>query len=254
MLQLFKGNSLDVMKSIPDASIDSIITDPPYGTTACKWDSVIPFDLMWEQLNRIIKPNGAIVLFGSEPFSSALRISNIKNYKYDWIWNKSKVGNIFNCKNAPQKDYENICVFSFGNIANGSNLMMCYNPQGLLEINKVRKNKSKGRDGKTIGLRPSRLDNSEYKQKHTNYPRQILKFNNEQGLHPTQKPVALIEYLIKTYTNENETVLDFTMGSGTTGVACKNLDRKFIGIEMDDKYFELAKNRIENHVVIKELF
>ena len=287
-IDLRLGNCLELMKDIPDGSIEAIITDPPYGTTACKWDSVIPFNKhikiknktyylddyilleikegnlykdivshfndncelgMWEQLNRIIKPNGAIVLFGSEPFSSALRMSNIKNYKYDWIWEKSKVGNIFNCKNAPQKNYETISVFSFGNIANGSKIRMEYNPQGLKEINKERSNASKGRDGKTIGIRPSRMDNSTYIQTKTNYPKQILKFNNEQGKHPTQKPVGLMEYLIKTYTNENETVLDFTMGSGTTLVACQNTNRNGIGIEMDENYFKIAQNRVKGNKI-----
>ena len=199
---------------------------------------------MWEQLNRIIKPNGAIVLFGSEPFSSALRMSNIKNYKYDWIWEKSKVGNVFNCKNAPQKNFENIMIFSNGTIANGSHKKMPYFPQGLIDVNITKKNKRKGSDVGTIANRPSRKNGSEYIQTKTNYPRQIIKFNNEQGLHPTQKPTTLMEYLIKTYTNENETVLDFTMGSGSTGVACVNTNRNFIGIEMDENYFEIAEKRI----------
>lgn len=252
MLQLFKGNCLEVMKSIPDASIDAIITDPPYGTTACKWDSVIPFDLMWEQLNRIIKPNGAIVLFGSEPFSSALRMSNIKNYKYDWIWDKVSATNFVHAKNKPMKQHETISVFSLGTTVHKlqSKNRMQYNPQGLIEINKI--NKKTINSQVSFSKRPSHKES--FISTHTNYPKSILKFIRDKGLHPTQKPVELIEYLIKTYTNENETVLDFTMGSGTTGVACKNLNRKFIGIEMDDKYFEVAKNRIENHVVVKELF
>jgi DNA modification methylase len=227
-MQLFNGDCLEVMKSIPDASIDAIITDPPYGTTACKWDSVIPFDLMWEQLNRIIKPNGAIVLFGSEPFSSALRMSNIKNYKYDWIWEKSNVMGFLNAKKRPLKEIENICIFN----------SKIYYPQGLLK-NKKSKNR-RGKQTEVTGKYNS-INFSEF----TNYPKTIQKYKNERGLHPTQKPVALIEYLIKTYTNENDMVLDFTMGSGTTGVACKNLNRKFIGIELDKNYFEIAKKRIE---------
>jgi len=245
MINLMNGDCLELMKTIPDGSVDMILTDPPYGTTACKWDSVIDFDLMWLQLKRIIKPNGAIVLFGSEPFSSALRMSNIKQYKYDWVWEKSKVGNVFNCKNAPQKNFENIMIFSNGTIANGSNKKMPYFPQGLIDVSITKKNQRKVSDVGTIANRPSRKNGSEYTQTKTNYPRQIIKFNNEQGLHPTQKPVALLEYLIKTYTQEGETVLDFTMGSGSTGVACKNTNRSFIGIEKVPEYFEIAQDRIK---------
>lgn len=244
MIDLMQGDCLELMKTIPDGSVDLVLTDPPYGTTACKWDSVIDFDLMWEQLKRIIKPNGAIVLFGSEPFSSLLRCSNLKMFKYDWAWEKSKVGNIFNCKNAPQKNFENIMVFSNGTIANGSNKKMPYFPQGLIDVNIAKKNQRKVGGVGTIANRPSRKNGSEYVQTKTNYPRQILKFSNEQGFHPTQKPVPLLEYMIKTYTQENETVLDFTMGSGSTGVACKNTNRSFIGIELDEKYFNIAKQRI----------
>jgi len=244
MINLMNGDCLDLMKNIPDGSVDMILTDPPYGTTACKWDSVIDFDLMWLQLKRIIKPNGAIVLFGSEPFSSALRMSNIKQYKYDWVWEKSKVGNVFNCKNAPQKNFENIMIFSNGTIANGSNKKMPYFPQGLIDVSITKKNQRKVSDVGTIANRPSRKNGSEYTQTKTNYPRQIIKFNNEQGLHPTQKPVALLEYLIKTYTQEGETVLDFTMGSGSTLVAAKNTNRHAIGIELDETYFKIAQERI----------
>jgi site-specific DNA-methyltransferase (adenine-specific) len=233
MIKLIKGECLEVMKSIPDVSIDAIITDPPYGTTACKWDSVIDFELMWEQLNRIIKTNGAIVLFGSEPFSSALRMSNIKNYKYDWIWNKKKAGNFRAVKSMPLMDYEKISVFNH----NREN----YNPQ--MTIGKERKK------GGYFSKHEQAL-NSGTKVKVNNlyYPKGIVEFskanNKDSKLHPTQKPILLMEYLIKTYTNENETVLDFTMGSGSTGVACINTNRNFIGIEMGNKYFEIAKERI----------
>ena len=242
---LILGNCLEVMKSIPDNSIDAIITDPPYGTTACKWDSVIPFDLMWEQLNRIIKPNGAIVLFGSEPFSSALRMSNIKNYKYDWIWEKARPSNFALAKKTPMKYHEIISVFN----------SKTYYPI-MTKGNKVRK---KGTNkGAVIYGGISGLGNPEYlKKEYINfYPKSIQKFSNSnyQSIHPTQKPVELMEYLIKTYTNENETVLDFTMGSGTTGVACKNTNRNFIGIEMDKKYFEIAESRIKNHTIQQILF
>ena len=239
MIQLFNGDCLEVMKSIPDSSIDAIITDPPYGTTACKWDSVISFDLMWEQLNRIIKPNGAIVLFGSEPFSSALRMSNIKNYKYDWKWLKSRTTGFQMARKRPMKDYEDVLVFY--------NKQPIYNNTELIKLEKPIKSwRKNGKGGNGLNEVKTQIDR---KQEYTNFNRQTLKFNNEHNVgknkHPTQKPVALMEYLIKTYTNENETVLDFTMGSGTTGVACKNLNRNFIGIEMDKDYFEIAKKRIE---------
>lgn len=225
MIKLMQGDCLELLKTIPDGSVDLILTDPPYGTTACKWDSVIPFEPMWAELKRIIKPNGAIVLFGSEPFSSALRMSNIKQYKYDWVWKKRAV-NFLNAKKQPLREVENILVFN----------SLVYNPQGLIYSPKVNKRSNSTETNGAHGL--SNL--SEY----TNYPKNILEFKNERGLHPTQKPVALLEYLIKTYTQENETVLDFTMGSGSTGVAAKNLNRSFIGIELDEKYFQIAKERI----------
>jgi len=236
MIDLRRGDCLEIMKTLPAASIDAIITDPPYGTTACKWDSVIPFELMWEQLNRIIKPNGAIVLFGAEPFSSLLRCSNLKIYKYDWIWDKvnKKVG-YGNAKRQPLRSVENISVFY--------KKQCTYNP--IMGVGKPYKSKSGGNTKiyEKGGLKSIVTDN-----KGTRYPHSIISIKGdlkkEMGLHPTQKPVALMEYLIKTYTNENETVLDFTMGSGSTGVAAKNLNRNFIGIEQDEKYFEIAKERI----------
>jgi DNA modification methylase len=248
MIQLFKGNCLELMKNIESGSVDAIITDPPYGTTACKWDSVIDFGLMWEQLNRIIKPNGAIVLFGSEPFSSALRMSNIKNYKYDWVWEKTSGSNFATLKHQPWKMHENVLIFNAKNV---------YYPQKYtVNENKIDKRKNinnpiSNKDG-VYGT----ITRTRKKDDGTRYPKSILKIKNpnNNSLHPTQKPVALIEYLIKTYTNENETVLDFTMGSGTSGVACLNTNRKFIGIEMDDKYFEIAKTRIETHSPQTKLF
>jgi len=240
MIQLFKGDCLELMKSIPDGSIDAIITDPPYGTTACKWDSVIPFDLMWEQLNRIIKPNGAIVLFGSEPFSSALRMSNIKNYKYDWIWEKTTKTNHLNAKKQPLRRSEIISVFY--------RKQPTYNPQGLIEaeVSNFRPNHFKYRKGEKVYGEQKEHNN---KSNYINYPDNILIFANpnNNSLHPTQKPIELMEYLIKTYTNKNETVLDFTMGSGSTMVACQNTNRNGIGIEQDDKYFEIAKQRIKQN-------
>lgn len=239
-MRLWHGDCLELMREIPDNSIDMVLTDPPYGTTACKWDTVIDFDLMWEQLKRITKDNGAICLFGAEPFSSALRSSNFELYKYDWYWLKSHTPDYTQAKRKPQNYIENICVFAKTNIGK-----ITYKPQGLIEVNrktsttKTKKGLVKTGKSKT------------YISKYTNYPKTILKYPNSfkwgvNKFHETQKPVALLEYLIKTYTLENETVLDFTMGSGSTGVACKNLNRDFIGIEKDDNYFNIAKERITN--------
>ena len=240
-IDLYKGDCLHIMDELitNGVVVDAIICDPPYGTTACKWDSVIPFDEMWERLNKLIKPNGAIVLFGSEPFSSALRMSNIKNYKYELIWKKSKCGSPFTAKYKPLTKHENISVFEKkGN-------KTTYNPQMIQgkpysRVSKVGKDNNMG-----YGAKEEFKYGSEDDLRH---PDCILdfpqKWRRQDQVHPTQKPVALMEYLIKTYTNENELVLDFTMGSGTTGVACENLNRAFISIEMDDKYFEIAQDRI----------
>ena len=235
MYKLYNGDCLEVMDKLIEEGIkvDCIFCDPPYGTTACKWDTIIPFDDMWERLNKLIKPNGAIALFGNEPFSSALRMSNIKNYKYDWIWKKEKGLGFLNAKKMPLRDTENISIFY--------NNPCLYKPQM--------------REGK-----PYKATNKPNLQKGTNnsyksvqtvnngsrYPLTTLEFNRvNKTVHPTQKPTDLLEYLIKTYTNENELVLDFTMGSGSTGVACANTNRKFIGIELDNNYFDIASKRIE---------
>ena len=245
MINLMHGDCLELMKQIPDGSVDLILTDPPYGTTACKWDSVIPFVPMWEQLKRIIKPNGAILLFGSEPFSSALRMSNIKQYKYDWVWEKSRPVGIFNAKLKPLRSHELISVFSDGMTANGSNRNMKYYPVGVCKGGVKTNNPKSGVEYSIKGYRESLPEN--HITHGSNYPRDVLKFSSEsKTVHPTQKPVALLEYLIKTYTTENETVLDFAMGSCSTGVAAKNLNRSFIGIELDEKYFQIAKNRVES--------
>lgn len=229
------------MKTIEDKSIDAIITDPPFGTTACKWDYVIDFGLMWEQLNRIIKPNGAIVLFGSEPFSSALRMSNIKNYKYDWIWKKNRGSNFATLKYQPFKEHEIISVF---NKHNYFPIKEERSEGGKNRLNYKFKNKTSDiNGGKFINNGSNNYINP--LGKNLRNPSSVQKFNTEVGKHPTQKPVALMEYLIKTYTNENETVLDFTMGSGSTGVAAKNLNRNFIGIEQDENYFNIAQKRIK---------
>ena len=226
--------------------VDCILTDIPYGTTACKWDNVIPFKPMWERLNKLIKSNGAICLFGSQPFTSALISSNFEMFKYEWVWVKSRTVGFLNAKNAPLKKHENILVFSKGKTSNGNKNNMIYNPQGLIEINKKKKSVHQG-NNTIVGNRPSR--NKEYICKYKGYPNSLLEFKNEsKQVHPTQKPVDLLEYLIKTYTNENDVVLDFTMGSGSTGVACMNTNRKFIGIELDENYFNIAKDRIENSI------
>lgn len=243
MIDLRKGDCLELMKDIPDGSIDMILCDLPYGTTACKWDNVIPFEPLWEQYNRIIKDNGAIILFGNEPFSSKLRISNLKYYKYDWIWIKNRPTGYLEAKNKPMKKTENILIFSKGKSANGCKNRMIYNPQDLKRINKIYKNSTYT----TIyGNRPSRLKGSIKKQEYTNYPTNILRFDKPKKCYISiQKPIALLEYLIKTYTNESELVLDNCMGSGSTGIACLNTNRNFIGMELDEKYFEIAKSRIE---------
>ena len=249
MIDLRLGDCLEVMKTIEDNSIDAIITDPPYGTTACKWDSVIDFDLMWEQLNRIIKPNGAIVLFGSEPFSSALRMSNIKNYKYDWVWRKTTSGTFQLAKVMPHLKHEIISVF-----INGKNF---YYPQMITKDYQrdYKKEipeggaKHKGGAFKIANNKRAYSKDFNYKLK---YPERVIDFSNKfqkssgNHFHPTQKPTELMEYLIKTYTKENETVLDFTMGSGTTMVACRNLNRQGIGIEKEEKYFKIAQERINS--------
>lgn len=232
-----QGDCLELMKEIPDKYIDMILCDLPYGTTACKWDTIIPFEHLWEQYDRIIKDNGAIVLFGNEPFSSYLRMSNIKIYKYDWKWVKSKPSGHLNAKKQPMRAVEDICVFY--------KKQCTYNPQGL-EYGKFNNDRPWRHKGKSS---TDNIYNSEYFIPISNakgYPRNVLKYSNPNNklLHPTQKPVELLEYLIKTYTNEGETVLDNCMGSGSTGIACINTNRKFIGYEKDEKYFDIAKNRL----------
>ena len=249
LIKLYKGDCLEVMdKLIADGvKVDAVITDPPYGTTACKWDSVIPFDAMWERLNKLIKPNGAIVLFGLEPFSSHLRISNIKNFRYDIIWDKVKPSNFQMMNYQVGRVHEIISIFSQkpAVFCKGNN--MCYYPQKIKRdtIKKVSKTfygskNSTLRNGHTI----KDLGEKTYTEKHPTSIYRESNANIKSKKHPTQKPVPLMEYLAKTYTNEGETILDFTMGSGSTGVACVNTNRNFIGIELDDKYFEIAKERI----------
>ena len=233
-IDLYNGDCLELMKNISDKSVDMILCDLPYGTTACKWDTVIPFEPLWEQYNRIIKDNGAIVLFGSEPFSSALRMSNIKNYKYDWIWDKVKPNGHLVAKYRPMQRNENISVFGKEKIN--------YYPI-MVDRDKPKKSKEYSRT-EIIG---GNITDCKWKTLNKKYPQNILVYSNasqKNKLHPTQKPVALLEYLIKTYTNEGNIVLDNCMGSGSTGVACVNTNRDFIGIELDKGYFNIAKQRI----------
>jgi site-specific DNA-methyltransferase (adenine-specific) len=241
-VKLIHGDCLEKMKDIPDKSIDMILCDLPYGTTACKWDTVIPFEPLWKQYKRIIKDRGAIVLFGSEPFSSYLRISNIKDYKYDWIWKKNRPTDKFNAKNRPMRAHELISVFSNGVTANvKTGNKMFYYPQGLIKCNK----EVRGTTGKWISTK-RKSQKEKYILEMTGYPISVVEYKKDENhAHNTAKPVALLEYLIRTYTLEGETVLDSTMGSGSTGVACVNTGRDFIGIEKDDKYFIIAKKRIK---------
>lgn len=243
--KIIQGDCLSLMTEIPSKSIDMILCDLPYGTTACKWDTIIPFDKLWKEYERIITDNGAIVLTAQQPFTSALIMSNIKLYKYNWHWNKVKPSSFFNAKNAPMKKFEDVVVFSKGKIANGSKNMMKYNPQGLVECGKIRPPKNDSVPNQsTIGKRPSRANS--YKQDFTNYPTDLIEFSFEQKpLHPTQKPIALFEYLIKTYRNEGETVLDNCAGSGTTAIACMNTNRNFIVMEKEQTYYEMILKRVE---------
>ena len=239
--KIYNEDCLEGMKRVPDKSVDMILADLPYGTTACKWDTIIPFEPLWEQYERIIKDNGAIVLTASQPFTSVLVMSKLSLFKYEWIWEKSRTVGFLNAKNAPLKKHESILVFSKGATANGSKRNMKYYPQGLVTINEVRKSpESRG----IVGSRPSRK--GEYVSKNKGYPSSVLKIKNEKKQeHPTQKPLDLFEYLINTYTREGETVLDNCMGSGTTAIACLNTNRNFIGFELDENYFNIANERIE---------
>ena len=241
--KLYKGDCLEVMDQLieQEIKVDMILCDPPYGTTACKWDSVIPFDEMWERLNKLIKPNGAIVLFGNMPFTANLVQSNIKGYKHHWIWRKNRGTGFQVAKYRPMMQHEDIIAFtSKGERVN-------YYPQ-MIKLDKPVKYSYSSKTDHCEGL--AKKGSYIVDSKH---PTNIIEFHKvNKPVHPTQKPVDLLEYLIKTYTNEGEIVLDFTMGSGSTGVACLNTDRRFIGIELDDKYFEIAENRIKESIDKKE--
>ena len=247
MINLIQGDCLKEMKKIEDESIDLILCDLPYGTTPCKWDNVLPFDDMWEQYERLIKPEGAIVLFGTEPFSSHLRLSNLKLYKYDWKWEKPNAANFLVFKYQPAKVHEDIMVF--GKMATS------YSPKGNMKYNpqmtegkpyKLTSGKQKTNNNNPTVRSPIKRVTTENKGQR--YPRSVQRFNSDkEKLHPTQKPVELLEFLIKTYTDEGDIVLDNCMGSGSTGVACTNTNRDFVGIELDKKYYNIAKERIIRH-------
>lgn len=240
--KIYNEDCLEGMIRIPDESIDMILCDLPYGTTSCKWDTIIPFEPLWEQYERIIKDDGAIILTASQPFTSNLVMSNLNLFKYEWVWNKSRPTDFPNANNKPMKKHENVLVFSKGTTANGSNRKMKYFPQGLISKEHKVKRTSRGFQGERHNQK------NEYISKLTNYPNSQLNFPSEgKTIHPTQKPVPLFEYLIKTYTNEGETVLDNCMGSGTTAIASLNTNRNFIGFELDENYYKLANERIESH-------
>lgn len=251
--KLYQGDCLDIMDKLigEGVKVDCIITDPPYGTTACKWDSVIPFDAMWDRLNKLIKETGAIVLFGTEPFATKLRMSNFDNYRYDWYCVKTKPSLYQHAKNRPMRAVENACVFSkckWGHKSQLKNKRMEYNPQGISSIGI--KTVTKGyNSANLIGARPNQIGR-QY-EAFSGFPNDILEFNwicNKERLHPTQKDVKMLEKLVCSYTNERDVVLDFTMGSGSTGVACLKTNRRFIGIEKEEKYFNITKNRMDNVV------
>lgn len=244
---LWNGDCLELMKDIPDKSMDAIICDLPYGTTACKWDSVIPFEPLWEQYKRIIKDNGAIVLFGAEPFSSALRFSNIKWWKYDWKWIKDKGSNFGVAKYRPINTSEDIMVFS--------RKVLKYNPQMRVTDKKSNKGgKAKIKESSVYGKNGFKQS---YRDTNIKYPINCIKFNTPKhndkkngSLHPTQKPLDLLEYLVKTYTKENDWVLDNTCGSNTTGISCYDLNRNYIGIEKDIDIYNVAKKRVEENILL----
>ena len=240
-MNLMQGDCLEWMKEIPDGSVDMVLADPPFGTTACKWDTVIDLPLMWEQLKRVIKPNGVVCIFSTQPFTSKLISSNYNAFKYEVIYEKTNPKGFLSAKARPLTAHENVCVFNFGKTGT-------YNPQKwVMPPHLVTKRKSA--TSKTAGEVYGNSNIIRYDDDGSRHPTSVIGFSNRRGrknnFHPTQKPVALMEYLIRTYTNEGETVLDFAMGSGTTGVACQNTGRNFIGIELDEDYYKAARKRIE---------
>ena len=263
-INLHRGNCLEIMPKLEDNSIDLILTDPPFQTTSIKWDIMIPFVPMWEQLQRLIKPGGAIVLFCAQPFTSKLICSNLDWFKYPLVWQKTRVGFFAQAHQRFLSIHEDIAVFSDGGVSANSKIPMKYNPQGVVDIIKSIKTVSYDRahrklkkpiKSKPYGAQKWGTSAINYTQTQTGFPNSILKFSSEQAkYHPTQKPVKLLEYLIKTYSDEGDIVLDFTCGSGSTGVAAKSTNRDFIGIEMNEEYFKIAKERIHKHLPQLTLF
>lgn len=248
-MTLYEGDCLEIMPTLPDKSIDMILCDLPYGTTACKWDTVIPFEPLWKEYKRLTKDNGAIVLTASQPFTTNLIASNMDDFKYCSVWKKTRGSGFINAKNKPISIHEDIVIFSQGTTANCSNRRMTYNPQGIVyaPYHKKRLKPMTAKEGGFLGTRPSHV--SEYDVEFINYPTSVIEVPNPNGglTHPTQKPVALFEYLIKTYTNEGDTVLDNCAGSGTTGIACLNTNRRYILIEKDAGYCEIIRKRLAEH-------
>jgi site-specific DNA-methyltransferase (adenine-specific) len=260
-IKIYNGDCLDIMKDMEENSIHLILCDLPYGTTKCKWDTIIDIEKLWNEYKRIIKkPNGVIVLFGQQPFTTKLISGNYDWFKYNLIWKKNKTTQYLLANYRPMKCTEDICVFSPGGAAAASRKKgnMTYNPQNLIPVNITKRNSEK-RIGKMLnqkhhlGENNKLISNTEYKQTFTNYPNEILEFDIEYDtIHETQKPIKLIEHLIKTYSNPNDIVLDNTMGSATTGIGCINTNRNFIGIELEKKYYELSKERLLNTLSIQE--
>ncbi len=249
-VSLHHGDCLEIMKTLPEKSVDLILCDLPYGTTECKWDQIIPFAPLWEQYWRLLKTGGAVVLFASEVFTACLILSQPEKYRYSLVWRKSKVGRFAQAKLRFLNEHEDIVVFSEGKCSQNSLVKMRYYPQGLKPFNKVMKDTSYKN-----GLRENRKPLPAYLQEYTGYPKSVLDFPSvSRTVHPTQKPVPLLEYLISSYTQEGDTVLDNCMGSGSTGVASTNLQRNFIGIEKDPHYFTVAETRIKNNLTELILF
>jgi len=241
-MQLIHGDCLVEMKNIANGSIDMVLSDLPFGTTACKWDVVIPFEHLWEHYWRVLKPNGVVVLFGSQPFTTKLVFSQMEYFKYEWVWEKSNGTNFMSVKHQPFKVHENILVFSKYAASFTKKGSMPYNPQ--MGNGASYKQIAGKKQHQFHGGGKGKIEGYESINHGKRYPRSVVKINEERGLHPTQKPVALLEYLINTYTVEGETVLDNCMGSGSTGVACINTKRDFVGIEKDENYFNIGKERI----------
>ncbi|HDK27265.1 MAG TPA: site-specific DNA-methyltransferase [Candidatus Atribacteria bacterium] len=249
MIQLFHGDCLKVIDDLikENVQVDAIITDPPYGIIASKWDKVVNFKKLIPKLYQLLSPIGSVILFSSGAFTPRIMLADLEHYKYKYVWVKNTKGLFVHAKNRPMTQHEDILVFSQAPMGHKNllkNKRMFYTPRHLTEVNKIQK-AGKNQFGNVLGIRPSQK--AYFKKTHTGYPTDVLFYNKDNtNYHPTQKPVALLEFLVETYTDEGGTVLDFTMGSGSTGVACKNLNRNFIGIELDEEYYKIAKDRIDN--------